>query len=292
LAGKPVQLKNGSIAFPTNFGNLIFVSPDGKLRSKSSAEVRNPTSFEVNKVKSSPVVTNNDQVIIGSVDGNLYIFNNDGVLKTKFKTNGPIVSTPVIMKDGTIVIGSSDHNVYFLNPDGTQKKKVTLSAEISGTALILKDETVVIGTDDKKLNFIDPNGNIKTSEKLYSSAAPVQMKDGAIVIGSENGIVYFFNPDGTEKTRYFDASLTGINRAVTILNDETIVVMGYDGFFSMLTISKEKKKTRTITVEVPCLEKKSSEELRIIDLGRGDSSSKHENAIVPNNTKSAPSKQK
>ncbi|MEF8847384.1 MAG: PQQ-binding-like beta-propeller repeat protein, partial [Candidatus Paceibacterota bacterium] len=47
-----------------------------------------------------------------------------GTLKWKYKTGDSVYSSPAISSDGTIYVGSHDDHLYAINPDGTLKWKI------------------------------------------------------------------------------------------------------------------------------------------------------------------------
>ena len=67
-----------------------------------------------NRVDSSPVISGN-LVIIGSLDGNLYLLDliNQGKEIQKIKLDGPVSGSPVVI-DGKVLIGTQKGTLYCL----------------------------------------------------------------------------------------------------------------------------------------------------------------------------------
>jgi len=64
-------------------------------------------------VAGSPIIYK-ENVYCGSVDGNLYCLDqNNGQLKWKFASKGPITGTPAANED-MVYFGSADNNIYAL----------------------------------------------------------------------------------------------------------------------------------------------------------------------------------
>jgi outer membrane protein assembly factor BamB len=128
-------------------------------------------------------------------------------LKWVFKAELGITSSPVISKDGTIYIGSWDGYLYALNPDGKLKWRFFTEDRISSTPAINFDGTIYIDSKDGYLYSITPDGTLKwkfffgVSEYVYFPG-PTIANDGTIYICSET--LYAVNPDGTQKWRYQD----------------------------------------------------------------------------------------
>ncbi len=81
-------------------------------------------------VRSSPAIMNNEIIVVGSDNGNVYaleLIKDDGFFDDRlvkvdsFQTGGWVRSSPAIMNNGTIVVGSDDKNVYAL---GLTEKKL------------------------------------------------------------------------------------------------------------------------------------------------------------------------
>ena len=63
-------------------------------------------------IYSSPALSPDGTIYVGSWDGHLYALGPDGDLKWKFRTWGRVYSSPMIAPDGTIYFGSWDGGLY------------------------------------------------------------------------------------------------------------------------------------------------------------------------------------
>jgi len=82
---------------------------------------------------------------------------NNGTLKWKFQTGDHVFSSPAISSDGTIYVGSSDHYLYALNPDGTLKWKFQTGKRVFSSPAISSDGTIYVGSDDHYLYALNPD---------------------------------------------------------------------------------------------------------------------------------------
>ena len=83
-----------------------------------------------------------------------YVGSQTGSLKWKFKTGNEIQSSPAISSDGTIYVGSMDDYLYALNPNGSLKWKFNTGYGIVSSPAIGSDGTVYVGSYDNYLYAI------------------------------------------------------------------------------------------------------------------------------------------
>ncbi len=99
---------------------------------------------------SSPAV-NDDRVVVGSRDGNLYCVNRkDGAKLWSFQTRGDVDSSPVICAD-KVVFGSSDGRIYIVKlSDGALVWSYEIGKPVTGSPAVA-DGMVVIGDEDGRV---------------------------------------------------------------------------------------------------------------------------------------------
>ena len=124
---------------------------------------------------SSPVISADSTVYIGSYDNYIYAFSPDGVLKWRYQTAHYIDSTPAIGVDGTVCVGSHDHYIYAIYPSGALKWRFQATSSFTAFAAVGIDGTVYIGSNDHFLYAIKPDGTLywgyQTGDIIYSSPA-------------------------------------------------------------------------------------------------------------------------
>ncbi|HZV47618.1 MAG TPA: PQQ-binding-like beta-propeller repeat protein [Thermodesulfovibrionales bacterium] len=179
----------------------------------------------------------------------------DGKLKWSFKADGPVTSSPAVSCDGTIYVGSDDGTLSAINPDGTLKWKYVTGGSIIASPSVSEDCSVVyVGSLDRQIYAINSNGTLKwvvPTKSLFTSS-PAIGSDGKIYIGGTHGdrtiilcediveggeienftltvqlsFLYAVSPNGT--LEWF-ATLSGpLNSSPAIATDGTIYV-GTDG---------------------------------------------------------------
>ena len=202
------------------------------------------------KVLSSPVIADIDrdgcmETIVGSYDGELYVFNSTGKLKWNL-TTGAIHSTPAIDdidRDGEleIVVGSMSGNLYAIDAEGNMEWNNTNESWVS-----IKSSPAIadIDKDGDMEIIVCSSGYAGSSPAIYvlnsigveewqypiedrlvlllSSPAIADIdKDGGmeIVVGSSDGL-YAVNSEGIEEWNYTSISwpIYGLDSSPTIVD--------------------------------------------------------------------------
>ena len=189
-------------------------------------------------VYSSPAISSDGTIYVGSEDWYLYAIDSNGTLMWKYQTSGVIYSSPAISSDGTVYIGSNDHYLYAINPDGAIRWKYQTNGSIDSSPLISLDGTVYVGSIDHYLYAINPNGVLKwkfeTGWAIYSS--PSIFSDGTIYIGSDDHYLYAINPDGKLKWKFEAGSK--VESSSSISSDGTIYIGSDDHYLYAINPDK------------------------------------------------------
>lgn len=117
--GAPVS---SSPALSDDMSTVYAGSWDGRLYALDAATGRIRWSFATrDHIYSSPAVTHEGTVLIGSTDGSLYALTGEGRLLWTFDCSDPIRSSAAVAGDGTIFFGAGDGRLYALEPDGSRR---------------------------------------------------------------------------------------------------------------------------------------------------------------------------
>ena len=115
----------GPIPTSTQFDNFTsFTSPYPYPYPSETTPLKGMEEWKFeadDSINSSAIIGMDDNIYVGSEDGNLYALDQGGTERWSFETGGSVRSSPAIDKDNTIYVGSTDHNLYALNPDGSEK---------------------------------------------------------------------------------------------------------------------------------------------------------------------------
>jgi len=168
----------------------------------------------------------------------------EGKLKWSFKADGPVNSSPAVSCDGTVYVGSDDGTLSAINPDGTLKWKYVTGGSIVASPSVNEDCSVIyIGSVDRQIYAINANGTLRwvipTKSNFYSS--PAIGSDGTVYIAGtyqdqlllcngelsvQLGALYAVNPNGFI---IWVTELSGtVNSSPAIASNGTIYI-GTDG---------------------------------------------------------------
>ena len=165
-------------------------------------------------ITSSPALSSDGLIVVGSHDGRLYAVDRQGKPRWSFLTSDLIFSSPAISAAGATFIGSDDDFLYALNgKNGKPLWKVragncaqTLGVgpdasrcDVDGGPTIGLDGTIYFGGD--ALYAVHGNGDLRWrfSTGGHFSTAPAVMPDGTVVAGSLDNNVYVINKDGSKR---------------------------------------------------------------------------------------------
>jgi outer membrane protein assembly factor BamB len=186
-------------------------------------------------VRSSPAISADGTVYVGSNDGKLYAINPDGSPKWSYTTGGIIwASSPAIGSDGTVYIGSD--KLYALKPDGSLKWSCTTGGAVHSSPAIGADGTVYARSEDNSINALNPDGSVKWSHVITGGggsevdSSPAIGADGTIYVG--NIKLSAINSDGTIKWEFTaGGDLCIFTSSPAIGADGTVYVGSWDDKF-------------------------------------------------------------
>jgi len=185
-------------------------------------------------IRSSPAISPDGSILIGSDDNYLYSISKKGYLLWKFFVGNSIYSSPAVGNDLSIYIAAGYTNLYCIDNDGNKKWEYSFDSSIYSSPAVDNDGNVYIGASDTHLYSLDNNGKLvwkfKTSDEIRSS--PAVDSDGNIYFGSDDGNLYCLSENGTLKWKY---STGGYIRSSPAIDDENNVYFGsFDGYLYSL----------------------------------------------------------
>lgn len=138
-----------------NRAGLVVATLDGKVSQLDfNGNMLWQTALDGRIAYSSPVVSSDGDIYLGSFDKHLYKLNADGVIQWKAATEGWLKGSPIVLSNGNIVIGSFDKHLYSFRPTGELAWKFATQGNIQTTAARDNDDKVYIGSNDGKLYVV------------------------------------------------------------------------------------------------------------------------------------------
>lgn len=176
---------------------------------------------------STPVVSADGSIYLGSNDGRLYAISPRGEVKWKVALGRQVKTTPALSADGTIYAGGDDGSLYALSPDGKVRWRAKLAEGALTSPAPAPDGSIVVGCDDWHIYAVSPQGKLKWKAKTgwCVTAAPAVHSDGTVYAGSWDKSLYAFSPSGRVK---WSMKTGGMLRATPALAPDGMVYFGSD----------------------------------------------------------------
>jgi outer membrane protein assembly factor BamB len=110
-------------------------------------------------IRCSPAVDHNGSVYFSCFGGYIYSLSRDGELRWKFPVAGPQWSTPTIGNDGTVYYGAEDGKLYAISSNGSERWNYTTGGSIRYGVAIGPDNSIYVQSG-VKLQKIADNGSL------------------------------------------------------------------------------------------------------------------------------------
>ena len=146
----------------------------------------------------------------------LHAFNTDGSIKWTFPAANWIDSTPAVSSDGTIYVGSWDNKIYAIDSDNGDKIwEYETNSYVVASPAIGADGKIYVGSKDSIFYAFENNGSVAweyfAGQPISSSAALGQ--DGTIYFEMKKTF-HAVNPDGTAKWTYEVEDIVDTNKSI------------------------------------------------------------------------------
>ena len=175
-----------------------------------------------------------------------------------FLTGNWVVSSPAVSDDGTVYVGSIDHYLYATDSQGKKKWSVELAGPVISSPLISGENIYVTAASLSSLSTSDMNATgtgylykISTSGSksiLYTfpgivGTSPVVDSNGVVYVGCLDRKMYAINQDGTKKWSFMTGGRIGSSPSLS--SDESTLYFGSeDGYLYALNTSNGSEKWR------------------------------------------------
>lgn len=169
----------------------------------------------------SPVVGTDNVIYVGTTDGALFAFIDNGTgtaVKWTFTADGDIYTTPAIGSDGTLYFGTLAGSFYALTPgtsSATKKWSIALpkyngaNNSITSSPALASDGTIYFAAYDHKLYALSGmTGQTKWTYTLGNevrASSPAIAADGTVFVGAYDGSVYAISAGGSLVRSYASA---------------------------------------------------------------------------------------
>jgi outer membrane protein assembly factor BamB len=174
-------------------------------------------------------------------------------IRWAYETRGPVISSPAVSRDGWLVVGSQDGRLHVLSPEGRGLWSFVTNDMVFGSPAISQSGVIYAGSDDDHLYALDPKTRKENwrfrlgacragppgpdNSRCDADGGPTIGPDGTLYLGGDG--VYALNPDGTLKWRF--ATGGHVSAAPSLLPDGTVVVGCQDNLIYGITPTGSKR---------------------------------------------------
>ena len=172
----PLIADDGTLFVGTDAKKLVALDPKGTVRWRLEVDGEADTA---------PVFGPGGLVVFGAGSA-VHAARRGGDLAWRFATKGKVFTSPAITADGHVVVGSQDDHVYCLGPDGALAWSVDLGADVDGSPAIADDGAIYVGTDKGEVVRLDAKGNIawRTAVGGFVRGPLAIARDGDVLAGT------------------------------------------------------------------------------------------------------------
>ncbi|MDA3930211.1 MAG: PQQ-binding-like beta-propeller repeat protein [Prolixibacteraceae bacterium] len=176
-----------------------------------------------------PAKANNDNVIIGSQNKNIYFFTKKGELISMFEAEKPIHSTAKLLSNNLLALGCFDKNIYFFKENGELVKQIQPGGKTFPEVEELPDGRIFFGTNKGRFVIynLEDDSQIEFKDKKLVHGAPLLLSNGNIAVGSSYKRMYIFS-DNCELKYVFKTKGWIMHSKPVELENGNIVFGSYD----------------------------------------------------------------
>lgn len=270
--GTPLVHDDGTIYIGTDAKKLFALSPKGVTLFRLETEGEADTSAAFGK----------DGNVVFAAGTHVYSVRRGGDLAWRFAARGKVFTSPAVTDDGLVIVGSQDHRVHALGVAGALAWTVDLGADVDGSPVVGDDGAIYVGTDASDVVRLDgkgkvvwrtpvggfvrgalsiarngdvlvgtygpvprvvrisPEGTVRGAFAIRGTGArefgihggPLEDDDGALYFGAQDDAVYALGPNGALRWRFETGG--DVDGPLTMLSDGSLVVPSEAGTVTLL----------------------------------------------------------
>jgi len=185
----PIKTKDNTVVLGTHKKSLYFLTAD------SIKKIFRTKLW----IHATPEIVYDTLISIGSYDGNMYFFTEDGELQKTIRPGGRIFTNPVQLDSLWMSFATAFKGLWFYNLHADSLFLAKIDKFTHGSPTVFDNNKVCIGSNDKKMHFYDHVGNtlstFTTNGWIMHSKALVQ-SDSVVVFGSYDNNLYSVSSSG------------------------------------------------------------------------------------------------
>ena len=171
-AGRPSTpaLSRDGVLYIPNAGGLHALAADGQLL----------WSISLGFVASTPSITTEGDLVVGTQAGELVVVASDGSIKSRRPVNGAVRGSPLVLPDGSIAVSTFDRTLYRIDWSGRELFRRAVNWPSSGP--LAWDGSVLIAAFSDRVSFVSSDGDLLRSVAVGAPimGGPSLGRDGTV----------------------------------------------------------------------------------------------------------------
>jgi outer membrane protein assembly factor BamB len=260
----------------------VYAGSDAKKLTALSAEGAVLWRLELGGEADSGAVLAKDGSVVLAAGSSVYAVRRGGDVAWRYTARSKVFTSPAITEDGLVIVGSQDHHVHAIGPGGALAWSVDLGADVDGAAVVGDDGAIYMGTDKDEIVRLDgrgkiawrtavggyvrgvlslarngdvlagtygpvprvvrvaPDGTIRGSFAIKGTGArefgihggPLEDAEGTLFFGAQDDSAYAIDAEGAVRWRFETGA--DVDAPLSMLSDGSLVVASEDGTITML----------------------------------------------------------
>jgi len=260
----------------------VYAGSDSKKLTALSSEGAVLWRLEVDGEADSGPVLAKDGTIVFAAGSSVHCVRRGGDVAWRFTAKGKIFTSPAITEEGLVIVGSQDDHVHAIGAGGALAWSVDLGADVDGAAVVGDDGAIYVGTDKDEIVRLDghgkiawrttvggyvrgvlslagngdvlagtygpvprlvrvaPDGTIRGAFAIKGTGArefgihggPLEDAEGTLFFGAQDDSAYAIDREGAVRWRFETGA--DVDAPLSMLSDGSLVVASEDGTITML----------------------------------------------------------
>jgi hypothetical protein len=165
---------------------MVYEGSDAKKFFAITSDGRIAWKLETDGDADTSAVVSRDGNVVFAAGNDVFSVRPGGDIAWRFHAKKKVFTSPAITSNGIVIVGSQDHHVYAIAPSGELMWSVDLGSDVDGSASISDSGAIYVGDDAGEVVRLDESGEIvwRTSVGGYVRGALSVARNGDVLVGT------------------------------------------------------------------------------------------------------------